>query len=148
MVEQAMLFLHPTAQFVSTILAIYVIYTGIQRFRMHHLHTRVTFHWKRHVSLGIVVLLLWVIGLVGGFMVTRSFWYTTFITGLHAKIAVVMCPLIGIGFATGFYMNRVKKKRMLLPLIHGGNNTILFLLAIYQIYIGWQVLQKFVLESA
>lgn len=143
-----MLYLHPAVQFASTVLAIYVIYTGIQRFRSHHLHTRAAFNWKRHVSLGIVVLLLWSIGLGGGFVVTRNVWYTTFITGLHAKIAVAMCPLIVIGFATGFYMNRAKKKRILLPLMHGLNNTILFILAIYQLYSGWQVLQKFVLQSA
>jgi len=59
-----------------------------------------------------------------------------------------MCPLIVVGFSTGYYLYRFKKKRILLPLIHGLNNTILFLLAIYQVYSGWQVLQKFVLESA
>lgn len=143
-----MLYLHPTIQFISTMLAIYVIYTGMQRFRLLHLHTRVAFHWKRHVSLGTMVLLLWAIGLVGGFAVTRNVWYTNFIMGLHAKVAVMMCPLIIVGFATGIYMNWVKKKRTLLPLIHGLNNTFLFLLAIYQLYSGWQVLQKFVLESA
>lgn len=143
-----MLYLHPAIQFMSTMLAIYVIYTGIQRFRMLHLHMRAAFIWKRHVSLGTVVLLLWSMGLIGGFVITRNVWYTNFITGLHAKVAVVMCPLIAICFATGSYMNRVKKKRILLPLIHGINNTILFTLAIYQVYNGWQVMQKFVLESA
>ena len=142
-----MLFLHPTAQFITTILAIYVFYTGIQRFRMLHLHTRVTFQWKRHVALGKVVMLLWSIGLIGGFVVTRNVWYTSFITGLHARVAVVMCPLIVVGLVTGFYLNRVRKYRFLLPLIHGVNNTILFLLAIYQLYSGWQAMQKFVLES-
>jgi len=148
MVEYSMLYLHPTVQFAATILAIYVIYTGLQRFRMLHLRNRAAFSWKLHVSMGSAVILLWSIGLVGGFVVTRDVWYTNFITGLHAKIAVVMCPLIVIGFATGFHMNRVKRKRILLPLIHGFNNTILFFLAIYQIYSGWQVMQKFVLESA
>ena len=143
-----MLYIHPAIQFASTMLAIYVIYSGIQRFRSLHLNTRAIFKWKRHVSLGMIVLLLWVMGLIGGFVVTRNVWYTNYITGLHARVAVVMCPLIVIGFVTGFYMNRVKKKRTLLPLIHGANNSILFLLAMYQIYSGWQVLQKFVLESA
>ena len=142
-----MLYLHPAVQFVATMLAMYVIYTGIQRFRLLHLRTRVTFGWKRHVSLGAVVLLLWSIGLAGGFVVTRNFWYTNFITGLHAKTAVAMCPLIVVGFVTGFHMNRVKKKRFFLPLIHGANNTVLLLLSIYQVYSGWQVMQKFVLES-
>jgi hypothetical protein len=143
-----MLYIHPAIQFASTMLAIYVIYSGIQRFRALHLNTRAIFKWKRHVSLGMIVLLLWVMGLIGGFVVTRNVWYTNYITGLHARVAVVMCPLIVIGFVTGFYMNRVKKKRILLPLIHGANNSILFLLALYQIYSGWQVLHKFVLESA
>ena len=97
--------------------------------------------------MGSVVMLLWSIGLIGGFVVTRNVWYTNFITGLHAKIAVVMSPLIVIGLFTGFYLNRFKKKRKLLPLIHGFNNTFLLLLAIYQIYSGWQAMQKFVLES-
>jgi len=142
-----MLYLHPVVQFLATVLAMYVIYTGLQRFRSLHLHTKATFNWKRHVSLGIPVLLLWLIGLVGGFVVTRNVWYTNFITGYHAKAAVVMCPLIVIGMVTGFYMNRVKKRRSLLPLIHGLNNTMLLLLAIYQTYSGWQVLQKFVIGS-
>ena len=143
-----MLYIHPAVQFASTMLAIYVIHSGVQRFRTLHLNKRAAFKWKRHVSLGMIVLLLWVMGLIGGFVVTRNVWYTNYITGLHARVAVVMCPLIVIGFVTGFYMNRVKKKRTLLPLIHGANNSILFLLAMYQIYSGWQVLQKFVLESA
>ena len=142
-----MLYVHPAVQLASTLVAIYVIYSGIQRFRSLHMHTRVKFSWKQHVSLGMLVLLLWATGLAAGFVITRNVWYTTFITGLHAKVAVLMCPLIAIGFATGFHMNRVKKKRILLPLIHGLNNTLLFLLAIYQVYSGWQVLRKFVLES-
>jgi tellurite resistance protein TehA-like permease len=129
-------------------LAIYVIYTGMQRFRFLHLHIKAKFAWKQHVSLGTVALLLWSIGLAGGFVITRNVWYTNFITGLHAKVAVAMCPLIVVGFATGIYMNRVRKKRVVLPLVHGINNTILFLLAICQIYSGWQVMQKFVIESA
>lgn len=143
-----MLYLHPAVQFVSTVLATYVIYTGIQRIRSLHLRTRTTFNWKRHVLFGMLVLLLWSVGFAGGFFVTRNVWYSNFITGLHASVAVVMCPLIAIGFVTGFYMNRVKKKRILLPLIHGANNTILFLLAVYQVYSGWLVMQKFVLDSA
>lgn len=148
MVERSMLlYLHPAVQFTATILATYVIYTGIQRFRMLHFRNRTAFPWKRHVSRGSLVLLLWSIGLIGGFVVTRNAWYTNFITGLHARVAVVMCPLIVIGMVTGFYMNRVKKRRSLLPLIHGLNNTMLLLLAIYQTYSGWQVLQKFVIGS-
>ena len=143
-----MLYLHPTVQFIATVLALYVIYTGMQRFRLRHLHMRATFHWKRHVLLGTMVLLLCDIGLVGGLVVTRNVWYTNFIMGLHARVAVMMCPLIVIGFATGFYMNRARKKRLLLPLIHGVNNTLLFLLAIYQLFSGWYVMQKFVIESA
>jgi hypothetical protein len=143
-----MLYLHPAVQFAATMLALYVIYTGLQRFRSLHLHARALFNWKRHVSLGMLVLLLWSMGLIGGFVVTRNVWYTNFITGLHADVALMMCPLIVVGFSTGYYLYRFKKKRILLPLIHGLNNTILFLLAIYQVYSGWQVLQKFVLESA
>jgi hypothetical protein len=143
-----MLYLHPAVQFASTMLALYVIYSGVQRFRSLHLHTRASFAWKRHVWMGMLVLLLWSIGLIGGFVVTRNVWYTNFITGVHAKVAVGMCPLIVVGFATGFYLNRFKKKRKLLPLIHGLNNACLFLLAMYQVYSGWLVMQKFVLESA
>lgn len=145
--EQFMLYLHPAVQLASTMLAIYVIYTGIHRFRSLHLHTRTIFNWKRHVWLGMLVLLLWSIGLIAGFVVTRNVWYTNYITGAHAKVAVLMCPLIAFGFATGFYLNRFKKKRKLLPLLHGLNNTCLFLLAMYQVYSGWLVMQKFVLES-
>ena len=142
------LYLHPAVQFVASGLAIYVLFTGMQRFRRLHLHHKAAFNWKRHVLLGWVALLLWSIGLIGGFVVTRDVWYTNFITGLHAKVGVAMGPLLAIGFGTGLYMHRVKRKRTLLPLIHGANNTLLCLLAAYQVYSGWPVMQKFVLDSS
>ena len=142
-----MLYLHPITQCLATILAIYAIYSGIQRFRSAHLHAKTLFKWKRHVWIGILVMVLWPLGFAGGFIITRNFWYTNFITGAHANIGVVMCPMIVVGLLSGIYMNRVKKKRTVLPLIHGVNNALLFLLALFQVYSGWQVLQRLVVGA-
>jgi hypothetical protein len=74
------------------------------------------------------------------------FWFgcAVFITGIHGKVGVAMLPFMQVGIVSGWIMHRRKQRRKVLPLIHGVNNLVLILLALVQIYSGWQVLTVFV----
>ncbi len=87
----------------------------------------------------------WLAGLIGGLIMVRLSWHGNFMTGNHARIGMAMAPLILLGWGSGFYMNRKKKKRKILPLLHGLNNLTLIILALVQFRTGWQVFTVFVL---
>jgi hypothetical protein len=139
-----MLFLHPVLQLSVNLLAVYVFFIGVQRFRLLHLKQKAKFDWKRHVLLGKIVLLAWPAGMLGGAGMAYITWHGFLITGTHGKVALVMLPLIFFGLFSGLYMNRKKKKRGLLPLVHGVNNMALLALALYQVFSGWWVLKAYV----
>lgn len=140
-----MLFIHPTVQFLIFILACYVLYLGLQRFFGLHLKQTVTFLWKRHVVLGLVALATFLVGMAGGILMVFTYWRSYFITGLHAKVALVLLPLISFGIISGLYMNSKKRRRKWLPLLHGANNCIVFILSIIQIVTGWKILTTYIL---
>ncbi|MBU4185496.1 MAG: DUF4079 domain-containing protein [Proteobacteria bacterium] len=142
-----MLSIHPIIQFSATLLAFYVFYLGVQRFRSLHLKHKVRFNWKRHVALGMVVLITWPVGLLTGIILVRTYWHGFLITETHGKVALAMAPLILFGLFSGLYMDRVKKRRTLLPLIHGINNLVVLALALAQVVIGWGVYNTFVLGN-
>jgi uncharacterized membrane protein len=56
-----------------------------------------------------------------------------------------MTPFIIFGAASGLYMNRKKKKRKALPIIHGLSNLVILILALTQVATGWRVYMQFVL---
>ena len=139
------LFIHPIVQFLSVILACYVLYLGLKRFFNLHLKRRnVPFLWKRHVVFGLVALATLLAGMAGGILMVYTYWRSYFITGLHAKIAIVLLPLILFGMLSGLYMNFKKRKRKWLPLLHAANNAILLLLSLAQIVTGWKILTTYV----
>lgn len=140
-----MLWLHPILQFVTTLLAIYAAWLGLQRLRAKHFGATVTFLWGRHVAVGATALVLWLLGLLGGLAMARIYWGVNFITGTHYQVALVMLPLLLFGIASGRYMDRVKARRTVLPLLHGGCNLLVLALALYQIRTGWQVIRNFIL---
>ena len=140
-----MLFLHPVLQLSANLLALYVFFLGVQRFRSLHLKQKVKFNWKRHVLLGKITMFGWLAGMLGGAGMAYITWGGFLITGTHGKVARVMPPLILFGLFSGLYMNRKKKKRTLLPIVHGLNNMIVLALALYQISTGWWVLNAYVL---
>lgn len=140
-----MLSVHPVIQGSATLLALYVFFLGVRRFRFLHLYQGVAFKWKRHVFLGKIALGAWLVGIVGGMTVVYSYWYGFLITGTHGKVALVMVPFIIFGLASGQYMNHNKKKRKVLPLIHGLSNLVLLILALTQVVTGWWVYRVFVL---
>ena len=123
------LLFHPVIQVLATLLAGYVFWLGLQRFQSLHWHRRVSFKWKAHVKLGIISLGLWLAGLVGGLVMVRLWWHGFLITGTHGKQALIMLPLLLFGLFSGLYMDRRKKKRKVLPLLHGTNNLLLLILS-------------------
>ena len=143
-----MLLIHPLIQLAATLVAFYVFLTGLQRYRMLHLGKKTTFPWRRHVLMGAGVILIWFGGLIGGVLMVKQYWYAYFITGVHGKIGLLMLPFMAFGMVSGLYMNRVRKKRKILPRLHALNNTILLLLAVSQVFSGWHVYRVFVLGGA
>jgi hypothetical protein len=141
-----MLLLHPIIQLSAIVLSCYVFYLGFQRFRIVYLKQQAHFQWKKHVNLGRLAFCILLIGMAGGITMVRIYWHRFFMTGVHGKVALVMIPLILFGFSSGFYMNAVKKKRTILPIIHGINNFCTLILALSQIVTGLMVYYNFVLN--
>jgi hypothetical protein len=91
------------------------------------------------VLLGKIALLALLGGMMGGITMVYFYLHGFLITGVHGKIALVMIPFIVFGGTTGLYMDRNKKKRTGLPLIHGLNNLVVLILALAQVVTGWRV---------
>jgi len=138
-----LLVIHPIIQFAAVMLTLYVFYLGVQRF--WSLHQKRLFRWKRHVLLGKIAMLAMLGGMMGGMTMLYLYWHGFLITGLHGKVALVMTPFIIFGAASGLYMNRNKKKRTALPMIHGLSNLVILILALTQVVTGWRVYMQFVL---
>lgn len=94
------------------------------------------------VKLGTLALVLWILGALG-FYVTLDLFGSTHITGLHAELAWPIIGLAILGLITGYIMNRYKKKRKILPLIHGTINVLLIILVAVECYTGVQVWKDF-----
>lgn len=140
-----MFVIHPICQFVGILIALYVMKLGISRFRMVHLKQKSRFNWKQHVNFGIIATTIWLIGIFGGLYTVKTSWYGMLITGYHAKIGLLMIPFILFAICSGFYMDRKKKTRKVLPLIHAICNTVMLLLSLSQIYTGIGVYRTYVL---
>ena len=140
-----MLSIHPIVQCFAMLFALYVFFVGLQRFRVLHLNHKVVFHWRRHVVLGEIALGVLLAGMAGGIFVVYITWHGLFITGIHGMVALFMVPFIIFGFITGLYMNHTKRKRKILPFIHGLNNLVVLIMAVSQIISGLWVYRVFVL---
>ena len=140
-----MLVVHPVIQSCAILLALYVFYLGVQRFRTLHLRQKAVFRWKRHVVLGEIALGLLLGGMIGGITMVYVYWHAFLITGTHGKVALAMATFVIFGLASGLYMHRKKRERKLLPLVHGLNNLAVLILAVIQIVTGWWVYRAFVL---
>jgi Protein of unknown function (DUF4079) len=140
-----LLVIHPIIQLSAIVLTLYVFYLGVQRFRSVNLHQKTLFRWKRHVLLGKIAMSALLGGMMGGMTMAYLYFHGFLITGIHGKTALVMAVFIIFGGASGLYMNRNKKKRTALPVIHGLNNFILLIFALTQVITGWRVYMQFVL---
>ncbi|MFW6115281.1 MAG: DUF4079 family protein [Thermodesulfobacteriota bacterium] len=142
-----MLWVHPIIQVSAIILAWYVFYLGAQRFRSLHLHQGAVFKWRRHVALGGIAFAVLLAGIAGGMAMVYLHWQGFLMTRIHGVMGLIMVPFIVFGMGTGLYMNSRKKKRRILPLIHGLNNLIVLILAFVQAATGWGVVKTFVLGA-
>ncbi|NJB67006.1 hypothetical protein GGQ74_000646 [Desulfobaculum xiamenense] len=140
-----MLLFHPVSMVVVNLLSLYVLHLGARRFRMAHFGQPVRFAWRRHVTLGLVVLCGWGLGMAGAMAITWHFWERVGATGWHfVNAAGFMAPLLFVGLASGVYMDRRRGRRVLLPVLHGLCNVVLVTLAMGQVFTGWHALVEFV----
>ncbi|MGM0611797.1 MAG: DUF4079 family protein [Thermodesulfobacteriota bacterium] len=142
-----MLVMHPLLQFIALIIALYVFKLGLSRFSSVHLRKKRPFDWKNHVRFGLVANIIWIVGFFGGLYAVYSGWNGIFLTGLHAKIALILVPFIVFAIVSGVCMDKRKKKRRVLPLVHAGLNTVMLLLVLVQVFTGIQVFRVFVWGS-
>ncbi len=140
-----MFLIHPIFQSACILTLLYVWILGFSRFRFLHLKQKSRFNWKNHVKFGIIGTTMLPLGIAGGLYVVKSSWYGVFITGIHAQIGVSIFFLALFALGSGVYMDKKKKKRKILPLIHGIFNTVMLLLSFSQIYTGIEVYRSFVL---
>jgi hypothetical protein len=96
------------------------------------------------VALGETALGILLAGMVGGIAVVYITWHGLFITGIHGMVALVMAPFIIFGLVSGLHMNHTKRKRRILPFVHGLNNLVVLVMAISQIISGSWVYKVFV----
>lgn len=140
-----MLWIHPVIQLLCTFAAVYVLIHGVKRFMMLHMKRKVRFDWKKHALWGRVVVIVWFAAFVWGAAMTRITWGTSDLTGTHYVVGLVMLPLLLTGYATGEWLDRKRGRRKVLPLVHGANNILLFVLAVWQIWTGIWVIRTFLL---
>jgi len=140
-----MVWIHPVLQFVATLIGLYAMYLGWVRFQAAHMGRKMVFPWKPHVKWGTVALGIWAAGSLLGLAVARLAWSSVFITGAHAWVGLLMVPLCAVGYLTGQRMDVVKKRRKLLPLVHGANNLLLVVLALWQLWTGIVVVRVYLL---
>ncbi len=134
--------IHPPLMLATLFLAFYALVLGFIRFRVRHLGKKgLVFPWKRHVVLGSSTIALWFAGAGGGLFVTWWYWNSPSFSGLHAMVAAIMVPLMGLGYGTGYIMNRFPGKRRRLPVAHALVNTVLVLLALFQVGTGLSLVQ-------
>ena len=136
-----LLWMHPLMQVCAAVLGVWAMWQGLKRVAML-LGKKTLFPWKQHVKLGTLALVLWILGALG-FYVTLDLFGSTHITGLHAELAWPIIGLAILGLITGYIMNRYKKKRKILPLIHGTINVLLIILVAVECYTGVQVWKDF-----
>jgi len=134
----------PIIQLSATVISLYVLVMGIARFRRSHLNHKTVFRWQRHVFLGTTTMLLWLVGIGVGLTVVKINWHGFLITGTHIHRLVPILLLLLLGLGSGWYMHWKKGRRVFLPLFHGTINLLLIILALSQIWSGWQVYQAFV----
>lgn len=141
-----LLWIHPIAQALTALLALYVLTLGLSRFASRHLGKQTVFKWNRHVMLGKVVVAVWALGALGGLSVTYLTYGKIFTGSLHFRIGMIMLPVLLITYLTGTRLDRRRDQSNILPVVHLVNNVILLILAAIQVYTGLGIVQKALLQ--
>ncbi|MDD6181507.1 MAG: hypothetical protein ACI33N_05655 [Desulfovibrionaceae bacterium] len=139
--SDVLFWLHPLMQVFAAALGLWAMWQGVQRFRMTH-GVKVLFPWRQHVKLGAWALALWLLGALG-FYVTHSIFGETHITGAHAFMAWPVMLLAVIGLGTGYVMDRWKRRRVWMPLVHGALNVLLLVLVAAECWTGVELWESF-----
>jgi len=136
--RRVFLFGHPVFMCLAFVPVLFALLTGARRFTrlLGEKKGSSVFAWKKHVLAGTGGLGMWFLGSLGGAAMTMIFWGGTGITGLHYQVARIMIPMLFLGGGLGLYMDRFKKKRTVLPVVHGINNIILTILGGIQLVTG------------
>lgn len=139
--SETLVWLHPLMQVFAALLGMYAMWQGWKRVQMQR-GVKIIFPWKQHVRLGAAALILWTLGALG-FYVTHSLFGSTHITGLHAELAWPIIALSLFGLASGYIMDKYKRKRSLLPIVHGLANVLLLVLVVIELITGFFLLETF-----
>ncbi len=139
-----MLYLHPLLQIGCLLAAWCAAYLGWGRVRERHLGAQGVFRRRRHILMGKLALGGWLGGLALGTWAAFTYWQGAFPPVLHARLAVIMVPLLAWGIISGLFLQFVPRTRRWLPLLHGLGNLLLLVLGTIQLYTGYLVLQDLV----
>jgi len=136
-----LLWMHPLMQAGAALIGFWAMWQGFKRVQML-LGKKIIFPWKQHVKLGTWALCLWTLGALA-FYTTHAVFGYAHITGLHAYLT---WPIIGLSLfalASGYVMDRYKKKRKWLPIFHGISNSILVCLVLLECWTGIKLCFQF-----
>ena len=128
--------LHPILQVCTVATVYYVFSLGLKRFLQQQLGKSIVFPWKRHVFWGKTAIILVMLGYASGLAAVYYTFRVIGFTGDHHDVAEALFPLLFFGFASGWFMDSRKKKRKVLPLLHGVNNLLVVLLFAFQVFSG------------
>ena len=133
--------LHPMLQLGAILIALFAFSLGLKRFLALHLGKTVRFDWKKHVLAGKLAISLLSLGYLLGIGIIWYRFKTVALFTIHFEIATAMLPLLFFGLLSGAYMDRRKKRRKVLNLVHGLNNTLVLLLCLGQLVVGGRLLR-------
>lgn len=145
--ENLIFLIHPIFQFLGILLAAYAFFLGTNRIRSLHFNQNIAFKWKQHVFLGKIVSLIFIGGMMGGVFIVYLSWHGLFMTKVHSRIGLLVVFITIFGLTSGLYMDHFKKKRTLLPLIHGLSNLVALILAASQVWTGFIIYSIYVLGN-
>ncbi|MFP4108006.1 MAG: DUF4079 domain-containing protein [Desulfonatronovibrio sp.] len=140
-----MLWLHPVIQLSAIAMGFYVLFLAWPRFKALHLKKPGKFEWKKHAFWGRIIIIVLLGGFVLGRVAVQSQWEMSPVFLKHNQAAVIMILFLIIAYLTGSIMDRRKKKRFWLPVVHGINNLTLLGLGLYQTYTGYLIVKDFVI---
>lgn len=141
-----LLWIHPIAQALTALLALYVLRLGLSRFASRHLGKRTVFQWNRHVMLGKVVVAIWALGALGGLSVTYLTYGKIFTESLHFRIGIIILPVLLVTWLSGTRLDRHRDQSNILPVVHLVNNVLLLILAAIQVITGLGIVQSALLQ--
>ena len=137
--------IHPVAQLVAILFALYAAYLGFQRTQSLHFGKTARFLRERHVIAGSIALISMLGGIAAGFIMVNRYLLNPDMA-LHVAVAMIMLPLGVFGIFSGFFLYLNPGKRKILPALHGINNLVFLVLALSQIVTGIMAYLRYVLR--